>query len=94
MSSETVFESQPIPCDESICRAGYDVPPRGSRTVGIVRGNLLAIAPDGFEWILCIDEPVWVPNGYWWDFDSHPNKVQVPTIEPLRNFKMRKRTKL
>ena len=58
---------------------GYTAPPFGSKIVREAHHNAFAYAPDGFEWVLLFDHPVWVPTG------SHKG---YPSIEDSRNFRM------
>lgn len=43
----------------------YTAPPRGSKVTKGARpnSNLTAVSPDGFEWELLVDLPVWTPTG-------------------------------
>ena len=59
---------------------GYTCPPAGSKIVREAHGNAFAYSPDGFEWVLLADKPVWVPTGLHKGY---------PSIELSRNFWMK-----
>lgn len=56
-----VFTGQPV--EAPTHPAHYNFPPRGSVVTARTQRNLFAMAPDGFEWVLLADVPVWTPTG-------------------------------
>lgn len=66
----------------------YSVPPRGSVISRQVHGQSFAISPDGFEWVLLCDVPVWTPTGRWfWWTDQLRTDIYYRSVENTRNFK-------
>lgn len=83
-----VFEERPREVWSNDGRWCYwTLPPRGSRVFHAQHGNTFALSPDGFEWVLLVDVPVWYPTDRWFR-EVDGCMVLVPSFENERNARM------